>query len=61
MNTIVLNIITFIILGVAFFFAGRKLVEKLFAPNKNTCSSGCSGCTSKCDLKKLVDTQKLNA
>ncbi|MGD9994067.1 MAG: hypothetical protein AB7S69_12285 [Salinivirgaceae bacterium] len=61
METLVFNIITFIILGVAFFIAGKKLVLKLFARNQRSCADGCSGCTSKCELKSLVDTQKLTS
>lgn len=61
METIVFNILTFIILGVAFFIAGKKLVQKLFARNQRSCADGCSACTSKCELKSLVDTQKFSS
>ncbi len=60
MDAMVFNIITYIILGIAFFITGKKIVEKLFSKDKSSCSSGCSGCNSKCELKSLVDSQKVN-
>jgi hypothetical protein len=60
METVFFTVLTYLILGFAFFIAGRKLFEKLFSSKKSSCADGCAGCTSKCELKSLVDSQKIN-
>ncbi|MBI9067391.1 MAG: FeoB-associated Cys-rich membrane protein [Salinivirgaceae bacterium] len=54
----VYNIFTFIIVGFAFFIAGRKVYFS-FKPKKNTaCSTGCAGCGTPCNLKDIVINSK---
>jgi len=54
------NTITYLVIFAAVAVAGLKIVQKHFKqPNSPTCTDGCGGCNSKCDLKELVKTQKM--
>lgn len=46
------NILTYLIVFIALFLAGRKTITKMFSKKESPCNSGCGGCTSTCELKK---------
>ncbi len=54
MDNIIYNILTLIIVASAFFLMGRKIYHNVKKTDKSQCESGCDGCTTKCDLKEIV-------
>ena len=60
MDEIIYNIISYLIILIALFIAGRKLFQKMFVKKESSCADGCGGCSTKCDLKELVNAPKVN-
>ncbi|HAN00110.1 MAG TPA: hypothetical protein DCQ26_16040 [Marinilabiliales bacterium] len=57
----VYNILAYAIVGMALFAAAKKVYTKFSQKQKSSsCAGGCGGCTSKCELKSLVDVKKIN-
>ncbi len=54
------NIITYLIVALSLFLAGKKIYMKIFTNKQPACESGCGGCTSKCELRNLAGTPKVN-
>ncbi len=54
MTSIVLNIAAILVVGFAFFMAGKKVFTKLFTKPVSQCESSCGGCTNKCDLHEAL-------
>lgn len=53
------NLLTYLIIFVAVIITGKKFWKKNFGKKEDSsCSSGCGGCATKCDLKELVNTNK---
>ena len=48
------NILTYLIILVAIFIAGRKVFNKIFKKGELSCENGCDGCSVKCELKEQI-------
>ena len=60
MEETALNIIAYLIVLLALIIAVKKLFKKVSANNESPCTNGCGGCTAKCDLKELANSDSLN-
>ena len=52
MENILYDLAAYFIVLFALFLAIRKMVHKSNINNDVSCSTGCGGCSSKCDLSK---------
>lgn len=51
------NLLTYLIVLIALLIASKKVIRKMFYKNESSCESGCGGCTSTCELKKVHSGQ----
>ncbi len=53
------NVFTYAIIGMALFATVKKIYSKFYTKQKpSSCDSGCNSCSTKCELKGLVDAKK---
>lgn len=60
MEDLIYNTLSYIIILFAVYIALRKVIFKNNKEEESSCADGCGGCSSKCDLKALVKTPKVN-
>ena len=61
MEELIYNIFTFIIIAFAVFVAGKKIYDSVKPKNdSSSCSSGCGGCGTPCELKDVIQNSKIN-
>jgi len=60
MEELIYDSITYLIVLFAAVIAVKKVLQKSIKKDEASCSDGCGGCTSKCDLKELVKKPEIN-
>lgn len=61
-TNLIYDILTYLVIGVAVFVTIKKVFENSFKKkDPSSCSDGCGGCTSKCDLKDLAQENTTNS
>lgn len=61
MSPWIYNLFAYLIVGLAIMVALKKAYDT-FTPKRksSSCANGCGGCTTKCELKNLVNQSKIN-
>jgi len=60
MEEIIYNSLTYLIVFIAIAIAVKKVLQKNTKKADTSCSDGCGGCTTKCNLKELVKKPEIN-